>query len=88
MNRIERIRKKIEENPEGALAILDMMNQVAVREVVIEICNDDNLSPVGKADRVLIYLDVPMDKVLEDIEIKAIKDSLENYSQDCLDKEN
>lgn len=79
MNKLEQIRKKIRENPEGALAILDMMAQVATRETVIEICNDDNLSPVEKADRVLVFLDVPMDKVLDDMEIKVLTDNLCKY---------
>jgi len=41
----EWLRRKMKENPEGALALLDMIRQVDVRETVIEICNDDNLSP-------------------------------------------
>ena len=79
MNRISRMRRKMKENPEGALALLDMIHQVDVRETVIEICNDDNLSPAEKADIVLVYLEIPMDKVLDDPEIKALKKRVEKY---------
>jgi len=79
MNRINRMRRKMKENPEGALALLDMIHQVDVRETVREICNDDNLSLAEKADIVLVYLEIPMDKVLDDSEIEALKKRAEKY---------
>jgi len=76
----EWLRRKMKENPEGALALLDMMNQVNVRETVKDICIDGNLTPFEKADIILVYLNIPMDKVLDDSEIKALKKQVARYN--------
>lgn len=87
MNRIDRLRKKIKENPAVAFAMLDMMNQAYLRETVIEICNDDNLSPVEKADRVLVYLDIPMDKIMEELEIVELRNANKRYQDNWIKQE-
>ena len=76
MDRIERIRKKIKENPEGALAILDMMAQVSVHDRVVNICNDENLSPWEKGGIIMVFFDRPLDRVLDDKEIQEYKEYL------------
>ena len=63
--RIDRIRRKYAENPEACHAILDMINQVGVREGVLEICCDENHSPNSRTDAILDYLNIPQDLVVD-----------------------
>ena len=63
--RIDRIRRKFAENPEACHVILNMLNQVTVREDVSDICNDENHSPYSMTDAILDYLNIPQDLVVD-----------------------